>query len=184
MKLILNLSEDGDGGEQNEKQSNSEAQNSKGHNVVRKRERILQSSQFYQDRPRLRAAYVAFFFAAFRRLAHAFFMAELIFALNSVSSAGGVIAARTALFLEGAFGAAASAFAASIAAQRRFCPSAILRRAAALTFLFVGAAGSDSVILPVTQSGALARGSTVAGGRPGRFFGAAGSPPPSASMAA
>jgi hypothetical protein len=67
--------------------------------------------------------------AAFFRLAQAVFIAIDIFDLNSASSAGGVIVAKSVLFFEGAFfGAAASAFAALIAAQRRFCASAILRR--------------------------------------------------------
>ncbi len=93
--------------------------------------------------------------AAFFRFAQAAFIAIDIFDLNSVSSADGVTAAKIALFFEGAFfGAAASAFAALIAAQRRFCPSAILRRAEALTFRFLSTAGAvatSGVLL--TQSG-------------------------------
>jgi len=50
------------------------------------------------------------------------------------------------------FGAAASALAALIAAQRLFCPSAILRRVAALNPFFLGA-GAVFLLAGRTQSG-------------------------------
>jgi hypothetical protein len=73
---------------------------------------------------RLEYCHAAFFLAlaaAFFRFAQAAFIAIDIFDLNSASSADGVTAAKIVLFFEGAFfGAVASAFAALIAAQRRF----------------------------------------------------------------
>lgn len=73
--------------------------------------------------------------AAFFRFAHDAFIAADIFDLNSASSGGAMMAAS---FFE-IFGAAASAFAALIAAHRLRTPSRMALRPAALILRFFGA---------------------------------------------
>jgi hypothetical protein len=84
---------------------------------------------------------------AFFRFAQGAFIAADIFLLNSASSGGAMMAAS----LSEIFGATGSALAALIAAQRLFCPSAILRRVAALNPFFLGAGAT--LALGLTQSG-------------------------------
>ena len=90
---------------------------------------------------------IAVHFFAFRRFAHAFFIAIDIFDLNSTSSADGVTAARIALFFV-VFDAAAAAFSAWNFAHRALVASEIALRPAAdiPSFFFAGAFG-------LTQSG-------------------------------
>lgn len=76
-------------------------------------------------------------------------MAIDIFDLNSASSGGAITSAIMAL--ADFFFGAGSSFAALIAAQRLFCPSAILRRVAALIPFFLGAGATFAFGL--TQSG-------------------------------
>jgi hypothetical protein len=84
--------------------------------------------------------------AFFRFAEDAFIAADIAF-LNSASSGGAMMAASASNL----FGARGPALAALIAAQRLFCPSAILRRVAALNPFFLGA--GVTFALGLTQSG-------------------------------
>ena len=84
---------------------------------------------------------------AFFRFADDALIAADIALLNSASSGGAMMAASVSEI----FGATGSALAALIAAQRLFCPSAILRRVAALNPFFSGAGATFAFGL--TQSG-------------------------------
>jgi hypothetical protein len=94
---------------------------------------------------------------AFFRFAEDAFIAADIALLNSVSSGGATMAARVFEI----FGVTGSALATLIAAQRLFCPSAILRRVAALSPFFLGAGATFA--LGLTRSDMAGSSKMLAG---------------------